>query len=305
MTANSLLEVSAEVAEALAGHKPVVALESTIITHGMPYPNNLETAISLEATVRAAGAVPATIAVVEGRFKVGLDGPTLEKLASLSGGVVKASRRDLSAVVARGGSAGTTVAATTYIADLAGLEIFATGGIGGVHRGAQDTFDISADLVELSRTRLAVVCAGAKSILDIGKTLEYLETQGVAVCGYRCDEFPAFYARTSGVKLDHRCDGAHDLARMIRLQREIGPGGLLVANPIPDDHALDAEAIEKRIEEAVEEARVRRVAKKDVTPYLLGRIVELTEGRSLEANILLVRNNAALAAQVAVELARL
>jgi len=305
MSAAALLDISAEVAEALSKKRPIVALESTIITHGMPYPNNLETAISLEATVRAAGAVPATIAVVEGRFKVGLDGPTLEKLASLSGGVVKASRRDLSAVVARGGSAGTTVAATTYIADLAGLEIFATGGIGGVHRGAQDTFDISADLVELSRTRLAVVCAGAKSILDIGKTLEYLETQGVAVCGYRCDEFPAFYARTSGVKLDHRCDGAHDLARMIRLQREIGPGGLLVANPIPDDHALDAEAIEKRIEEAVEEARVRRVAKKDVTPYLLGRIVELTEGRSLEANILLVRNNAALAAQVAVELARL
>ena len=305
MSAAALLDISAEVAEALAKKRPIVALESTIITHGMPYPNNLETAISLEATVRAAGAVPATIAVVEGRFKVGLDGPTLEKLASLSGGVVKASRRDLSAVVARGGSAGTTVAATTYIADLAGLEIFATGGIGGVHRGAQDTFDISADLVELSRTRLAVVCAGAKSILDIGKTLEYLETQGVAVCGYRCDEFPAFYARTSGVKLDHRCDGAHDLARMIRLQREIGPGGLLVANPIPDDYALDADAIEKRIEEAVEEARVRRVAKKDVTPYLLGRIVELTEGRSLEANILLVRNNAALAAQVAVELARL
>jgi pseudouridine-5'-phosphate glycosidase len=305
MSAAALLDISADVAEALTKKRPIVALESTIITHGMPYPNNLETAISLEATVRSAGAVPATIAVVEGRFKVGLDGATLEKLASLSGGVVKASRRDLSAVVARGGSAGTTVAATTYIADLAGLEIFATGGIGGVHRGAQDTFDISADLVELSRTRIAVVCAGAKSILDISKTLEYLETQGVAVCGYRCDEFPAFYARTSGVKLDHRCDGPHDLARMIRLQREIGPGGLLVANPIPDDHALDAEAIEKRIEEAVEEARVRRVAKKDVTPYLLGRIVELTEGRSLEANILLVRNNAALAAQVAIELARL
>lgn len=305
MSAAALLDISAEVAEALSTKRPIVALESTIITHGMPFPKNLETAILLEATVRSSGAVPATIAVVEGRFKVGLDRATLDKLASLSGGVVKASRRDLSAIVARGGAAGTTVAATTYIADLAGLEIFATGGIGGVHRGAEDTFDISADLVELSRTRLAVVCAGAKSILDIGKTLEYLETQGVAVCGYRCDEFPAFYARTSGVKLDHRCDGAHDLARMIRLQREIGPGGLLVANPIPDDQALDAEAIEKEIEEAVEEARVRGVAKKEVTPYLLGRIVELTEGRSLEANVLLVRNNAALAAQVAVELARL
>jgi pseudouridylate synthase len=305
MPATALLDISAEVAEALTTNRPIVALESTIITHGMPYPKNLETAISLEATVRSAGAVPATIAVAEGRFKVGLDGTQLEKLASLSGGVVKASRRDLSAIVARGGSAGTTVAATTYIADLAGLEIFATGGIGGVHRGAEDTFDISADLVELSRTRLAVVCAGAKSILDISKTLEYLETQGVAVCGYRCDEFPAFYARTSGVKLDHRCDGAHDLARMIRLQREIGPGGLLVANPIPDDQALDAVAIEKQIEEAVEEARFRGVAQKEVTPYLLRRIFELTEGRSLDANILLVRNNAALAAQVAVELARL
>ena len=197
--------------------------------------------------MRAGGAIPATIAVVEGRFKVGLDSATLEKLASLSGGVAKASRRDLSAIVTRNGSAGTTVAATMYIADLAGIEIFATGGIGGVHRGAEETFDISADLVELSRTRVAVVCAGAKSILDIGKTLEYLESQGVAVCGYRCDEFPAFYARTSGVKLDHRCDGPHDLARMIRLQREIGPGGLLIANPIPEDHALDAAAIEARI----------------------------------------------------------
>ena len=305
MPLNALLDYSPEVASALAGRRPIVALESTIITHGMPYPQNFETALSLEATVRAGGATPATVAVVEGRFKVGLDRQTLEGLARLSGGVAKASRRDLSAIVTRKGSAGTTVAATMYIADLASIEIFATGGIGGVHRGAEETFDISADLIELARTRVAVVCAGAKSILDIDKTLEYLESQGVAICGYRCDEFPAFYARTSGVKLDHRCDGPRDLAKMIRMQREIGPGGLLIANPIPEDSALDAVAIEHRIAEAVAEARAQGIAKKEVTPFLLGRIVELTEGRSLEANMALVKNNAALAASVAVELCRL
>jgi pseudouridine-5'-phosphate glycosidase len=305
MPMKALLDYSPEVASALAGRRPIVALESTIITHGMPYPQNLETALSLEATVRAGGATPATIAVVGGRFKVGLDRVALEKLAQLSGGVAKASRRDLSAIVVRHGSAGTTVAATMYIADLAGIEIFATGGIGGVHRGAEETFDISADLIELARTRVAVVCAGAKSILDIDKTLEYLESQGVAICGYRCDEFPAFYARSSGVKLDHRCDGPHDLAKMIRLQREIGPGGLLIANPIPEESALDAQAIEHRIAEAVAEARAKGVAKKEVTPFLLGRIVELTEGRSLAANMALVKNNAALAASVAGELSRL
>jgi pseudouridine-5'-phosphate glycosidase len=305
MTASALLDLSTDVATALSKARAVVALESTIITHGMPYPKNLQTALMLEEAVRAVGATPATIAVIEGRFKVGLTRAELENLSVLSGGVVKASRRDLAAVAARHGSAGTTVAATMYIADLAGIEIFATGGIGGVHRGAEETFDISADLVELARTRVAVVCAGAKSILDIDKTLEYLESHGVAVCGYRCDEFPAFYARSSGVKLDHRCDGAHDLARMVRLQREIGPGGLLIANPIPEDKALDALGIEKRIAEAVAEAKEKGISKKEVTPYLLGRIVELTEGRSLEANMALVKNNAVLAAQVAVELARL
>ena len=305
MTAHALLERSPAIAEALGLGRPIVALESTIITHGMPYPRNLETALSLEAAVKERGAVPATIAVIEGRFRVGLKREELESLARLSGGVVKASRRDLSAVAARGGSAGTTVAATMYIAELAGLEIFATGGIGGVHRGAEETFDVSADLVELARTRLAVVCAGAKSILDIGKTVEFLETQGVAVCGYRCDEFPAFYARSSGHKLDHRFDGARDLARMIRLQREIGPGGVLIANPIPEAQAMDADAIERRIGEAVAEARAKGIEKKAVTPFLLGRIVELTEGRSLEANMALARNNAALAAEIAVELAKL
>ena len=305
MSARSLLDLSGPVAAAVAAGRPVVALESTIITHGMPFPRNLETALMLEAAVAERGAVPATIAAIEGRLRVGLAAQDLESLARLSGGVVKASRRDLSAIVARGGSAGTTVAATMYIADLAGLEIFATGGIGGVHRGAEETFDISADLVELGRTRLAVVCAGAKSILDIGKTVEYLESQGVAVCGYRCDEFPAFYARTSGHKLDHRCDGVRDLARMIRLQRQIGPGGVLIANPIPESHALDAEAIERRIEEAVLEARAQGVEKKNVTPFLLGRIAEMTEGRSLAANMALAENNARLAAEIAVELAKL
>jgi pseudouridine-5'-phosphate glycosidase len=305
MSATALLDFSEEVAAALSGKRPVVALESTILTHGMPYPQNLETALLVEKAVRANGATPATVAVVDGRLKVGLAAAELERLARLSGGVVKASRRDLAPVVARHGSAGATVAATMYVAELAGIEVFATGGIGGVHRGAEQTFDISADLVELSRTKVAVVCAGAKSILDIDKTLEYLESHGVAICGYRCDEFPAFYARSSGVKLDHRCDGLRDLARMARLQRAIGPGGLLIANPIPEDKALEAQAIEARIAEAVAEAKERGIAKKDVTPFLLGRVVELTDGRSLEANIALIENNAVLAAEVAVELTRL
>ncbi|MGA8582793.1 MAG: pseudouridine-5'-phosphate glycosidase [Roseiarcus sp.] len=305
MSAVDLLDFSPEVAEALSAKKPIVALESTIITHGMAYPRNVETARSVEEAAREMGAVPATIAVIDGRFRVGLNGQEIERLGELTGGVVKASRRDLALVAARKGSAGTTVAATMFIASLAGLEVFATGGIGGVHRGAEETFDISADLVELARTRVAVVCAGAKSILDIEKTLEYLETQGVAIVGYRCDEFPAFYARSSGFKLEHRCDGLHDLARMIRLQRDIGPGGLLIANPIPENHALEQAAIEERIAEAVADAKAQGVGKKEATPFLLERVVELTEGKSLEANIALIRNNAVLAAQAAAELARL
>ncbi len=271
----------------------------------MPYPHNVETARSVEEAVRGAGAVPATIAVIGGRFRVGLSAEEIERLGRLTGGVVKASRRDLGPVAARKGWAGTTVAATMFIADAAGLEIFATGGIGGVHRGAAETFDISADLVELARTRVAVVCAGAKSILDIEKTLEFLETQGVAIVGYRCDQFPAFYARSSGFKLEHRCDGLHDLARMIRLQRAIGPGGLLIANPIPDAHALEEAAIEERIAAAVAEAKAQGVGKKEATPFLLKRVVELTEGRSLEANIALIKSNAILAAQAAAELMKL
>jgi pseudouridine-5'-phosphate glycosidase len=305
MSAADLLDYSPEVAEAISAKRPIVALESTIITHGMPYPRNVETARSVEAAARESGAVPATIAVIDGRLRVGLDGHEIERLGELTGGVVKASRRDLASVTARRGSAGTTVAATMFIASLAGIEVFATGGIGGVHRGAEETFDISADLVELSRTRVAVVCAGAKSILDIGKTLEYLETQGVAIVGYHTDEFPAFYARSSGFKLEHRCDGLHDLARMIRRQRDIGPGGLLIANPIPEDHALEHAAMEERIAAAVADARAQGVGKKEATPFLLKRVVELTEGKSLEANIALIRNNAMLAAQAAAELIKL
>jgi pseudouridine-5'-phosphate glycosidase len=304
MSVADLMDLSPEVAEARAKSKPLVALESTIITHGMPYPRNAETAQMVEEAVRSFGAVPATIAVVNGRFRVGLERKEIDSLAKLTGGVLKASRRDLAAVAARRGSAGTTVAATMFVAHLAGIEIFATGGIGGVHRGAEETFDISADLVELSRTRVAVVCAGAKSILDIEKTLEYLETQGVAIVGYRCDEFPAFYARSSGFKIEHRCDGLHDLARMIRLQREIGPGGLLIANPVPEAQALEEAMIEERIAAAVAEAKEQGVSKKEATPFLLKRVVELTGGRSLEANVALIRNNAILAAQAAVELAK-
>ena len=305
MSAADLLDFSPEVAEARSAKQPIVALESTIITHGMPYPRNVETALAVENAARETGAIPATIAVIEGRLRVGLSGEEIDRLGQLSGGVVKASRRDLALVAARKGSAGTTVAATMFIAGLAGIEIFATGGIGGVHRGAEETFDISADLVELSRTRVAVVCAGAKSILDIEKTLEFLETQGVAIVGYRCDEFPAFYARSSGFKLEHRCDGLRDLARMIRLQRDIGPGGLLIANPVPEDHALEEAAIEERIAEAVAEAKAQGVGKKEATPFLLKRVVELSGGQSLEANVALIKNNAMLAAQAAVELMKL
>ena len=305
MSVADLIDYSPEVAEARAKGMPLVALESTIVTHGMPYPRNVETARMVEETVRSFGAGPATIAVVNGRFRVGLDRQEIEALAQLTGGVVKASRRDLAAVTARRGSAGTTVAATMFVAGLAGIEVFATGGIGGVHRGAEETFDISADLVELSRTRVAVVCAGAKSILDIEKTLEFLETQGVAIVGYRCDEFPAFYARSSGFRIEHRCDGLRDLARMIRLQREIGPGGLLIANPVPEDQALEEAMIEERIAEAVAEAKEQGVSRKEATPFLLRRVVELTDGRSLEANVALIKNNAILAAQAAVELAKM
>ena len=303
--ARALLSIGAEVADALGDGRAVVALESTIITHGMPFPQNLEMARGVEQVVRQAGAVPASIAVIDGRLAVGLDGAALERLAAAGPGAAKASARDLAPLLAAGATAGTTVAATMRIAALAGIALFATGGIGGVHRGAERTFDVSADLLELAATPVAVVCAGAKSILDLPKTLEVLETQGVPVLGYRTDEFPAFFARGSGLRLDHHFDSAADIARAIALHRRLGRGGVLVANPIPAADALDGAAIEARIAAAVAEAEAQGVAQKALTPFLLGRIVELTDGRSLRANIALVRNNAAVAAAIAVELRRL
>ncbi len=305
MAFGDLIHATAEVRDALADGRPVVALESTIITHGMPYPLNVETAQAVEAVVRAEGAVPATLAVIEGTVKVGLSRDDLEGLGA-GKQVAKASGRDLAASIVKKATAGTTVSATMAVAARAGIEIFATGGIGGVHRGASETFDVSADPIELGRTPVAVVCAGCKSILDVAKTLELLETQGVPVLGYRTDEFPAFFARSSGFRLDHRFDTPREIANVIRTERRLRTaGGILVANPIPEADALPAAEIEARIAEACSEAVKSGVSQKDVTPYLLDRINQLTGGKSLKANIALVKNNAALAAKIAGELARL
>jgi pseudouridine-5'-phosphate glycosidase len=297
-----LLHVDEEVSAALAEGRPVVALESTIITHGMPYPANVETARAVEEVVRGNGAVPATTALIGGRLRAGLSGDELDRLGQATN-VVKASGRDLAAVMVRGGSAGTTVSATMRIAALAGIKVFATGGVGGVHRGAEETFDVSADLTELGRTEVAVVCAGVKSILDIAKTLEYLETQRVPVIAYGSDDFPAFYTRSSGLKADHRLDSAEEIAEVIRLHAAIGSGtGMLIANPIPAADALDPAFIDGAIADAVAEAARRGIARKELTPFLLARINELSDGKSLTANIALVKNNAALAARIAVAL---
>jgi pseudouridylate synthase len=298
-------QIAPDVAAALAERRAVVALESTIITHGMPWPENVRTARDVEETVRAEGATPATIAVLDGVLCVGLTPAQLEDIASRTG-AEKASRRDLAAVVARRRTAGTTVAATMFLAARAGISVFATGGIGGVHRGAEDTFDISADLIELGRSPVAVVCAGAKSILDIPKTLEVLETQGVPVVGYGTDVFPAFFARSSGERLEHRFDTPAELAALIAAHRRLDlPGGILIGNPVPEADALPGDEMDAIIRRAVAEATARRIANKAVTPFLLARIVELTGGRSLAANIALIRNNARLASRIAVELARL
>jgi pseudouridine-5'-phosphate glycosidase len=295
--------LSEEVAQALAQGAPVVALESTIISHGMPWPQNAETARMIEAEVRANGATPATIAVIDGALRAGLTPDLLERLAR-DRNVVKASSRDLAAAMARKATAGTTVSATMLIAERAGIPIFATGGVGGVHRGAEGTFDISADLVELGRTPTAVICAGVKSILDIPKTLEFLETQRVPVIAYGADEFPAFFSRTSGQRIDHRFDRPEDIAAVIRHHRGIGVGsGLLIANPIPEGDAIPGGEIDATIAAAVSEASAKGVGGKALTPFLLLRINELTAGRSLKANMALVKNNAALAAKIAVALA--
>lgn len=304
MSSTPHLEISEEVAAALAGGEAVVALESTIITHGMPFPQNLEMAQSVEAQIRAEGAVPATIAIMGGAFSVGLEPAALDKLARAGGSAAKASRRDVAALLNSGGLAGTTVATTMQAADMAGIRLFATGGIGGVHRGAELSFDISADLEELSRTPVAVVCAGAKSILDIAKTLEVLETKGVPVIGYGTDEFPAFWARSSGYPVDHRLDTPEAVAALIETQAALGMGGVLVANPIPAGHEIPAADIEKTIGAAIADANAAGISRKALTPYLLKRIFELTGGRSLKANIALVEHNARVAARVAVALAR-
>ena len=304
MPADDLLSISPAVKAALAAKRPVVALESTIITHGMPYPHNLETAQRVEAVVAANGALPATIGVLAGKLVVGMDADQLAALASDTS-ALKASRKDLSAAIAKRANAGTTVAATMAIAHRAGIALFATGGIGGVHRGGETTLDISADLIELSRTNVAVVCAGAKSILDIGRTLEFLETHGVPIFGFQCDDFPAFYARSSGHRLDHRFESEHKIAQAIKLQGAIGPAGSLIVAPPPANKALPEAAIEAKIRAALADAERDGVRGKSVTPYLLRRVVELSDGQSLTANMALIENNAALAARIAVALAAL
>ena len=297
---NRYLDISPEVAKALQEGKPVVALESTIISHGMPYPQNVETALAVEQIVRENGAVPATIAVIGGRLKAGLTPDEIEYFGKKGQAITKASRRDLAVLCARGEDGATTVTTTMIIAHMAGIKIFATGGIGGVHRGAETTMDISADLEELGQTPVMVVCAGAKSILDLGLTLEYLETKGVPVIGYGTDELPAFYTRTSGFSVDYRMDSPEELAAAFKTQNELGfPGGMLVTNPIPEEYAMPLSVINEAIEQAIGECNEKGIHGKETTPFLLARVAELTGGDSLASNIRLVFNNAKVAAQTA------
>ncbi len=301
---NMHLDIAPEVAKALAEGKPVVGLESTIISHGMPYPKNVETALRVEQAIRDAGAVPATIAIIGGRLKAGLSKEEIEHLGKAGRSVAKVSRRDLPVIVARKADGATTVATTMLIAHMAGIQVFATGGIGGVHRGAETTMDISADLEELAQTPVMVICAGAKAILDLNLTLEVLETKGVPVIGYGTDELPAFYTRESGLGVDARVDTPEELAAIFRAQRDMElKGGMLVTNPIPQEFAMDKTVIDAAIEQALKEANEQGVHGKDTTPFLLARVVELTGGDSLESNIQLVLNNARLAAKTAAALA--
>lgn len=299
------LDINPEVSAAISAGKAVVALESTIISHGMPYPKNVETALTVERIIRDNGAIPATIAIMDGRLKVGL---TPEEIETLGKGenTVKASRRDIPFIVAKGLTGATTVASTMIIAALAGIKVFATGGIGGVHRGAQETFDISADLQELGKTDVAVVCAGAKSILDIGLTLEYLETQGVPVVGYGTDELPAFYTSKSGFAVDYRVDTPLEMAKALKAKWDLGlNGGVVIANPIPAEYEMDPAVIDRAIAEAVRESQKLGIKGKESTPFLLAKVKDLTGGASLDSNIQLVYNNAVVGAQVAVELSKL
>lgn len=299
------LDISTEVKEALANNQPVVALESTIISHGMPYPKNVETALTVEQIIRDQGAIPATIAILNGRLKVGLSHEEIEMLGKARD-VVKASRRDIPFIIAKKLNGATTVASTMILAQLAGIKVFATGGIGGVHRGAETSFDISADLIELSQTDVAVVCAGAKSILDIGLTLEYLETHGVPVVGYQTDELPAFYTSKSGFGVDYRVDTAKEMAVALKSKWDLRlQGGVVVANPIPTEYEMDADMINRVIVQAVKEQDELGIKGKESTPFLLAKVKELTGGESLDSNIQLVYNNARLGAQIAVELSKL
>jgi pseudouridine-5'-phosphate glycosidase len=331
MSFEKYLNISEEVKDAISDRKPVVALESTIISHGMPFPQNYETALEIEKTVREKGAVPATIAILNGVIKIGLNIEELDFLSRnkilratkikghieiqlnkdqpelISGAsqnlILKASRRDIPVIVSQKLNAATTVSATMICAALAGIKIFATGGIGGVHRNAQNSLDISADLTELARTSVAVVSAGVKSILDIGLTLEYLETLGVPVIGYRTEEFPAFYTRESGFKVNYRLDTAEEIANAVKTKWDLGlSGGVIVANPIPEEFSFDKVLIDKAIDEAIEKANKKGIKGKDVTPFLLSEIKDITEGKSLEANIQLVLNNAKLAAEIAISI---
>ena len=300
MNLSKYLDVSPEVAEALAAGKPVVALESTIISHGMPYPQNVETALAVESIIRENGAVPATIAVIGGRLKAGCTKEEIEYLGKAGVKVTKASRRDLAVLCARGADGATTVTTTMIIAHMAGIRVFATGGIGGVHRGAETTMDISADLEELAHTPVMVVCAGAKSILDLGLTLEYLETHGVPVLGFGTEELPAFYTRKSGFRVDYRVDSPAELADIFRASLDLGfEGGMLVTNPIPEEYSMDPAVINGAIEEALAQAAANGIHGKETTPFLLAKVKELTGGDSLDSNIQLVFNNARLAARTA------
>ena len=306
MSLNSYLDVSPEVAAALAAGKPVVALESTIISHGMPYPQNVETALQVESIIRDNGAVPATIAILGGRLKAGLSHDEIEYLGKKGQAVNKASRRDLAVLVARGEDGATTVTTTMIIAHMAGIQVFATGGIGGVHRGAETTMDISADLQELAHTSVAVVCAGAKSLLDIPKTLEYLETMGVPVLGMGTEDFPAFYCRRSGCKVDRRIDTVEEMARILHTKWDAGiQGGVVIGNPIPKEYELDFDEMEKVINRALEAAKAEGIHGKDTTPFLLAHIKDYTKGVSLASNLQLAYNNARTAARISIELSKL
>ena len=306
MNMNQYLDVNPEVAAALAAGKPVVALESTIISHGMPYPQNVETALNVEKIIRDNGAVPATIAIIGGRLKAGLTAEEIEYFGKKGRAIHKASRRDLAVLCAQGEDGATTVTTTMIIAHMAGIRFFATGGIGGVHRGAETTMDISADLEELGRTPVMVVCAGAKSILDLGLTLEYLETKGVPVLGYQTSELPAFYTRKSGFGVDYRMDSPAELAAAFKAQNdmELG-GGMLVTNHIPEEYAMPKDVIDAAIDKAIAECNAQGIKGKETTPFLLARVAELTGGDSLASNIQLVYNNAKLTALTAVEYCKL